>query len=157
MRSANGALPGLTLLPRQATELSANPSSCIGAARSQHDRAHGLEAPAVVDSTVHYCSVAEGFAPLDLLYLYREEVLSILNRRGISHPRVCGLAARGAELQESVPVEILVDVMESRAWAAVDLHAAADAIASVIAHPVALVHCPPGAEELLPGEQMIAL
>lgn len=101
--------------------------------------------------------VAEDFAPLDLLYLYREQVLSILNRDGIAHPRVCGLAARGADLPESVPVEILVDVMDSRAWAAVDLHAVAAAIAVVIVHPVALVHCPPGAEKLLPGEQMIAL
>lgn len=106
---------------------------------------------------VHYCRVADDFAPLDLLCLYREEVLSILNRNGIAHPRICGLAARGAALPQTVPVEILVDVMESRAWAAVDLHAVADAIASVIAHPVALVHCAPGAEELLPGEQMIAL
>ena len=106
---------------------------------------------------MHYCWVAEDFAPLDLLYLYREEVLSILNRHGIAHPRVCGLAARGAALPQSVPVEILVDVMEARAWTAVDLHAVADAIAIVIAHPVALVHCAPGAEELLPGERMIAL
>lgn len=95
--------------------------------------------------------MAEDFAPLDLLYLYREQVLSILNRDGIAHPRVRGLAARGADPAESVPVEILVDVMDSRAWAAVDLHAVADAIAVVIAHPVALVHCPPGAEKLLPG------
>lgn len=106
---------------------------------------------------MHYCLVSEQFAPLDLLYLYGEEVLSILNRHGIAHPRVCGLAARGADLPESAPVEILVDVMEARAWAAVDLHTVADAIAVVIAHPVALVHCPPGSEELLPGEQMIAL
>lgn len=106
---------------------------------------------------MHYCRVPQDFAPLDLLYLYREEVLSILNRHAIADPRVCGLAARGARLPESVPVEILVDVMESRAWAAVDLHAVADAIAVVIAHRVVLVHCPPGAEELLPGEQMIAL
>lgn len=111
----------------------------------------------VVGTAVHYCSVAEDLAPLDLLYLYREEVLSILNRHGIAHPRVCGLAARGAELPGSVQVEILVDVMEPRAWAAVDLHSVADAIAAVIAHRVALVHCPPGAEELLPGEPMVAL
>ena len=101
--------------------------------------------------------MAADFAPLDLLYLYREEVLSILNKHGTAHPRVCGLAARGAELPASVPVEILVDVMEARAWAAVDLHDVADQIATVIAHQVALVHCPPGQEQLLPGEQMVAL
>ncbi len=101
--------------------------------------------------------MAEDFAPLDLLYLYREQVVSILNRHGIAHPRVCGLATTGTHLPESVPVEILVDVMESRAWAAVDLHAVADAVAVVIGHRVALVHCPPGREELLPGEQMISL
>lgn len=125
------------------------PSTVYGDARGSSQ--------ATVGTGVHYCSVAEDFAPLDLLYLYREEVLSILNRHGIAHPRICGLASRGAELPESVPVEILVDVTESRAWAAVDLHAVADAIAAVIAHRVALVHCPPGAEQLLPGEQMIAI
>ena len=108
-------------------------------------------------SAVHYWMVAEDFSPLDLLYLYREAVLSILNRHGISHPRVRGLAARGADLPASVPVELLVEVTESRALEAGDLQAVADLIAAVIAHPVALVHCPPGTEELPAGEQMIAL
>jgi len=101
--------------------------------------------------------MATDFAPLDLLYLYREEVLSILNRPGISHARLCGLAAMGAHLPTTVPVEILVDAMESRAWAAVDLHAVADSVANVIAHPVVLVQCPPGQERLMPGEQMVSL
>jgi hypothetical protein len=48
-------------------------------------------------------------------------------------------------------------VTESRALEAGDLQAVADLIAVVIAHPVALVHCPPGTEELPAGEQMIAL
>ena len=106
--------------------------------------------------------MAQDFAPLDMLYLYRENVLSILHRRGITHPRVCGLASRGAPLPESCPVEILVDVMDDplvqmRVWAAVDLHAVADEIAAAIGHAVVLTHCPPGAEKLLPGEQMVAL
>lgn len=101
--------------------------------------------------------VPADFAPLDLLYLYRDNVLSILHGHGISHPRVCGLAARGADLPAGVPVEILVDVMEARAWAAVDLHAVADEIAQLVGHPVALIHCPPGTEQLQPGEQMVRL
>ncbi len=99
----------------------------------------------------------EDFAPLDLLYLYREQVLSVLNQAGIAHPRVCGLAASGANLPTSVPVEVLVDVIEARAWAAVDLHAVADRVANLIGHPVLLVHCSPGLEDLLPGERMIGL
>lgn len=99
----------------------------------------------------------EDFAPLDLLYLYREQVLSVLNQHGIAHPRVCGLAAQGVALAPDVPVEVLVDVMEARAWAAVDLHAVADRIAALIGHGVILIHCPPGTEELLPGEQMVSL
>lgn len=97
------------------------------------------------------------FAPLDLLYLYREDVLSILGREGIWHPRVCGLAARGADLPPSVPVEIFVDVMEARSWAAVDLHRVASQLAHLIGHDVVLSHCPPGEEDLLPGEQIVAL
>ena len=105
----------------------------------------------------HHGAVARDFAPLDLLYLYRDQVLSILNRHGIAHPRICGLASRGAELPPQVAVEILVDVMEVRAWAAIDLHAVADEVASVIAHRVVLIHCPPGSESLLPGEQIVRL
>ena len=55
---------------------------------------------------VHYCSVAEDFAPLDLLYLYREEVRSILNRHRIAHPRVCG--ERGGVA--GVPLEQLSNI-----------------------------------------------
>ena len=99
----------------------------------------------------------EDFVPLDLLYLYKEDVLSILNRHGLGHPRVRGTAARGAKLPVSVPLEILVDVLDPSDWAAADLEGVADEIARVIEHEAIVVHCPPGEERLLPGEQMLRL
>ena len=40
-----------------------------------------------------------------MTFLYREEVLGILTKRGIAHRRVCGLATRGVQLPASLPVD----------------------------------------------------
>lgn len=94
------------------------------------------------------------FPPLDLLYLYREQVHSILAGYDMSHPRVVGLAARGADMPAGWPVEILVSVLEVRERPAIDLHHAADELAVLIGHEVVLQHCEPGSERLLEGEEM---
>lgn len=94
------------------------------------------------------------FPPIDQLYLYREQVHSILAGHDMSHPRVVGLAARNADMPASWPIEILVSVLEFRERPAIDLHQAANELAELIGHEVVLQHCEPGAERLLDGEEM---
>ncbi|MCA0296937.1 MAG: hypothetical protein LCH96_16825 [Actinobacteria bacterium] len=94
------------------------------------------------------------FPPLDLLYLYREQVHSILAGHDMSHPRIVGLAARGSDMPSGWPIEILVSVLEFRERPAVDLHRAAEDLAELIGHEVVLQHCEPGNERLLEGDEM---
>lgn len=102
-------------------------------------------------------AVTADFPPLDLLYLYRDRLGDILAAHDLSHPRVVGLAASVQNVPEGIAVELLVDALEARQRPAVDLHRAAEQIGQLIGHQVLLVHCPPGQEALLPGEQMRSL
>ena len=82
--------------------------------------------------------VPSQFAPLDLLSIYREEVLSILGRNGLASPRVTGLVAGGANLPDAVPVELLVD-REHQDEIAAELGGAERDLAALIGRPVRLV------------------
>lgn len=95
--------------------------------------------------------------PLEVLYLYRDQVVSILADHEMSHPRVVGLAAQGSDMPATWPIEILVSVLDHRERPATDLHRAADELAAVIGYQVVLQHCAPGSEHLLEGEEMRSL
>lgn len=98
-----------------------------------------------------------GFPPLEVLYLYRDQVISILVEHEMSHPRVVGLAAQGRDMPATWPIEILVSVLDQRERPATDLHRAAAELAVLLEHEVVLQHCAPGSERLLEGEEMRSL
>lgn len=101
--------------------------------------------------------MAGSLPQLELLFLHRDGIREVLRRHDMWHVRVCGLAAKGMALAAGVPVELLVDVVDARYRAAIDLHEAAGEIASMIGHPVVVIHCRPGEEQLLDGEDLRSL
>lgn len=97
------------------------------------------------------------FSPADMVWLYRDRIKELLAERGMTSPRLCGLAAGGGPLPATVPIEILVEIGGIHDWLAVDTYGPADAVSDLVGHPVCLVHAPVGRESLLPGEALVAL
>lgn len=69
-------------------------------------------------------------------------------------PRVAGLAGSRRPVPRGVAIELYVDVAGAHDWHAHEKNQVARLIEDLIGHPVVLVHCPPGQERLLPGEQL---
>lgn len=64
----------------------------IGTGNDHAARATRLTRVAACGPIGHHEEVARDFAPLDLLYLYRDQVLSILTRHGIAPRESAGLS-----------------------------------------------------------------